>query len=171
MVPRPGLSAAVVAVKLDHLIRRELDLLLLMSQFWSGSQIVIGYIRNETSGLMHMLLTAHLKFKRTTPVAFCPWRQRCHVTGAQKICRISEGMVRNFVGLLVQQAPIWCRNWNYPRWSWYLQANIGCSRMCCAYRCIRQHAWTSDVRPNGLLRELLPNAESGVIAMWIHEIP
>ena len=114
MVPRPGLSAAVVAVKLDHLIRRELDLLLLMSQFWSGSQIVIGYIRNETSGLMHMLLTAHLKFKRTTPVAFCPWRQRCHVTGAQKICRISEGMVRNFVGLLVQQAPIWCRNWITP---------------------------------------------------------
>ena len=47
-VPRLELSAAVVAVKLDHLIRRELELPLLMSQFWSDSQIVIAYIRNET---------------------------------------------------------------------------------------------------------------------------
>ena len=47
-VPRLELSVAVVAVKLDHLIRRELELPLLMSQFWSDSQIVIAYIRNET---------------------------------------------------------------------------------------------------------------------------
>ena len=47
-IPRLELSTAIVAVKLDHPIHRELELPLLMSQFWSDSQILIAYIRNET---------------------------------------------------------------------------------------------------------------------------
>ena len=47
-VPRLELCAAVVAVKLDKVIRGELELELLPSTFWSDSQIVLSYIRNES---------------------------------------------------------------------------------------------------------------------------
>ena len=47
-VPRLELCAAVVAVKLDKVIRAELELELLPSTFWSDSQIVLSYIRNES---------------------------------------------------------------------------------------------------------------------------
>ena len=47
-VPRLELSAAVLAVKLDQRIRKQLELPILTSQFWSDSQIVIAYIRNQS---------------------------------------------------------------------------------------------------------------------------
>ena len=47
-VPRLELCAAVVAVKLDIIIRRELELELLQSTFWSDSKIILSYIRSES---------------------------------------------------------------------------------------------------------------------------
>ena len=45
-IPRLELSAAVVSVKLDNMIRRELDLPVEKSVFWSDSTSVIQLIRN-----------------------------------------------------------------------------------------------------------------------------
>ena len=47
-IPRLELSAAVVSVKLDNMIRRELDLPIKASIFWSDSTSVIQLIRNQT---------------------------------------------------------------------------------------------------------------------------
>ncbi|XP_076065276.1 uncharacterized protein LOC143039287 [Oratosquilla oratoria] len=47
-IPRLEVSAAVEAAKLDAVVRRELDIPLLKSNFWSDSTIVLAYIQNET---------------------------------------------------------------------------------------------------------------------------
>ena len=46
-IPRLELAAAVLAVRLDVLLRRELEVPLLLSTFWSDSEIVLAYIKNE----------------------------------------------------------------------------------------------------------------------------
>ena len=45
-VPRLELQAAVVAAKMDSLLKRQLDIKIDMSYFWTDSQIVLGYIKN-----------------------------------------------------------------------------------------------------------------------------
>ena len=47
-IPRLELCAAVVAVKMDCVVRRELDIDLLPSTFWSDSSIVLSYINSDT---------------------------------------------------------------------------------------------------------------------------
>ena len=47
-IPRLELCAAVVAVKLDRLVRQELDVELLQSTFWMDSKVVLAYIHNDT---------------------------------------------------------------------------------------------------------------------------
>ena len=47
-IPRLELSAAVEAVKLDCVIRRELDEPVMESTFWTDSQITLAYIRNDS---------------------------------------------------------------------------------------------------------------------------
>ena len=47
-IPRLELSEAVVSVKLDNMIRRELDLPINESIFWSDSTLVIQLIQNQT---------------------------------------------------------------------------------------------------------------------------
>lgn len=46
-IPRLELSAATLATRQDELLRRELDIELSPSQFWTDSTIVLQYIRNE----------------------------------------------------------------------------------------------------------------------------
>ena len=48
IVPRLELCAAVVVVKLDNVIRGELEMGLLPLTFWPDSPIVLSYIRNES---------------------------------------------------------------------------------------------------------------------------
>ena len=43
-IPRLELSAAALSVKLDVIIRRELDCQIDKSVFWTDSTIVLGYI-------------------------------------------------------------------------------------------------------------------------------
>ena len=47
-IPRLKLSAAVLAVKMDHLLRSELDITIDRSYFWTDSMIVLQYIQSET---------------------------------------------------------------------------------------------------------------------------
>ncbi|KAK3704536.1 hypothetical protein QZH41_006330 [Actinostola sp. cb2023] len=47
-IPRLELSAAVVAVKLDKMLREELELPIQESLFWTDSTTVLQYISNET---------------------------------------------------------------------------------------------------------------------------
>ena len=46
-IPRLELMAAVAAVNVDEMLRKELDLEVSKSFFWSDSMAVLGYIRNE----------------------------------------------------------------------------------------------------------------------------
>ncbi len=48
-IPRLELSAAVVAVKMDSMLRKELRLPLSESVFWTDSSTVLQYIKNETA--------------------------------------------------------------------------------------------------------------------------
>lgn len=47
-IPRMELSAAVVATKLDKMMRRELDIKIDESIFWTDSTCVLSYIQNES---------------------------------------------------------------------------------------------------------------------------
>ena len=47
-VPLLELASAFQAIKMDSLIRRELDIPLIASSFWSDSEIALAYIKNET---------------------------------------------------------------------------------------------------------------------------
>ena len=46
-MPRLELSAATVAVKLDKMMQRELDIQINHSMFWTDSTAVLKYIKNE----------------------------------------------------------------------------------------------------------------------------
>ena len=46
-IPRLELAAAVIAVKLDDVIRSTLDIQCIPSTFWTDSQIVLAYIKSE----------------------------------------------------------------------------------------------------------------------------
>jgi len=48
-IPRMELQAAVLAAKLDKQLRTEMRLEIKTSHFWSDSQIVLAYLRNQTS--------------------------------------------------------------------------------------------------------------------------
>ena len=47
-IPRLELSAAVVVIQLDKMLREELDITVDDSIFWSDSTSVLQYIRNES---------------------------------------------------------------------------------------------------------------------------
>ena len=46
-IPRLELSAAVLSIQLDVLLRRELDIPVMESTFWTDSEIVRAYIMND----------------------------------------------------------------------------------------------------------------------------
>ncbi|XP_071486966.1 uncharacterized protein [Diadema antillarum] len=48
-IPRMELTAATVAVRVDHVIKQELDILIDETFFWTDSMTVLGYINNDTS--------------------------------------------------------------------------------------------------------------------------
>jgi hypothetical protein len=47
-IPRMELSAAVVATRLDKMMRQELDIPVDESVFWTDRTCVLSYIRNES---------------------------------------------------------------------------------------------------------------------------
>ena len=47
-VPRLEMASAVLAVKMNNVIQRELDVPVVESTFWSDSEITLAYIRNES---------------------------------------------------------------------------------------------------------------------------
>jgi hypothetical protein len=46
-IPRLELSAAVVATRLDKMVRHESDIRIDASQFWTDSTCVLGYLKNK----------------------------------------------------------------------------------------------------------------------------
>ena len=47
-IPRLELTAATLSVKVSDMLRRGLDIPLASEEFWTDSQVVLGYISNET---------------------------------------------------------------------------------------------------------------------------
>ena len=77
-IPRLELQAAVMAVKVDALLRNELDVCVGMSVFWTDAEIVLKYIRNEKSRF-HVFVGNRVAFIRqhTDPIQ---WR---HISGKE----------------------------------------------------------------------------------------
>ena len=50
-IPRLELTTATISVKLSDMLRRELDIPVASEGFWIDSQVVLGYISNETQRL------------------------------------------------------------------------------------------------------------------------
>ena len=47
-MPRLGLTAAVLSVKMACLLKKELKLEKIKEWFWTDSRVVIGYIKNDS---------------------------------------------------------------------------------------------------------------------------
>ena len=47
-IPRLELTAAVVSVKVSEVVKRELEYNITKELFWTDSQIILGYIGNDT---------------------------------------------------------------------------------------------------------------------------
>ena len=46
-IPRMELVAAILSVKMSILLKKELEILVNKEVFWTNSEVVLGYIRNE----------------------------------------------------------------------------------------------------------------------------
>ena len=46
-IPRLELTAATLSVKISDMLRRELDIPVASEEFWTDSQVVLGYVSNE----------------------------------------------------------------------------------------------------------------------------
>ena len=77
-IPRLEVMAAVVASKLDVMIRRELVVPLLKSTFWTDSLITLAYIHSD-SRIFKVFVANRMSLIRenTKP------DQRCHITGME----------------------------------------------------------------------------------------
>ena len=75
-IPRLELQAAVLATQIDDMLRREINLELYKSTFWVDSEIVLGYVKNE-SKRFHVFVANRISIIRrhTLPEQ---WR---HVSG------------------------------------------------------------------------------------------
>ena len=65
-IPRLELSAAVVAVQLDCLIKASLDVTCIASTFWTDSQIVLAYIRNDHKRFKTFVANRVSKIRQST---------------------------------------------------------------------------------------------------------
>ena len=62
-LPRLELQAAVLSIKVDGLLKRELELPVIQTYFWSDSEIVLKYINNE-SRRFHVFVANRISFIR-----------------------------------------------------------------------------------------------------------
>ena len=46
-IPRLELTAATLSLKVSDMLRRKLDVPVASEEFWTDSQVVLGYISNE----------------------------------------------------------------------------------------------------------------------------
>lgn len=72
MIPRLELTAAVLAVKVDRMLRNELQLQLNQSIFWTDSTTVLKYINNETKRFRTFVANRISFVRDTTDVS--QWR-------------------------------------------------------------------------------------------------
>lgn len=63
-IPRIELVAAVLAVKVGKMLRKEVELKLSQSTFWTDSQSVLKYIANEKNKISHFCSQQDLSHKR-----------------------------------------------------------------------------------------------------------
>ena len=75
-IPRLELQAAVLATKVDALLRRELNLQLNRSTFWVDSEIVLSYIQNSAKRFQVFVANRLSMIRRSTEIG--QWR---HIAG------------------------------------------------------------------------------------------
>ncbi|XP_053272740.1 uncharacterized protein LOC128430658 [Pleuronectes platessa] len=71
-IPRLELSAAVVAVRISDLLKKELEVECLQEVFWTDSMVVLGYISNEARRFHVFVANRVERIKRSTESA--QWR-------------------------------------------------------------------------------------------------
>ena len=114
-VPRLELSAAVVAVKLEQLLRRELELQLITSCFWTDSEIVLAYIRNDTKRFKTFVANRVSQIRRVSEPD-----QWFHIPGNQNPADVlSRGCSTDNVPEMWLRGPdfIWDYKCNWPNMS------------------------------------------------------
>ncbi len=65
-IPRLELSAAVVAVQISDLLRKELELDSLEEYFWTDSKVVLGYINNDAKRFHIFVANRIQRIKQST---------------------------------------------------------------------------------------------------------
>ncbi len=65
-IPRMELSAAVVAVQISDLLRKELELDSLQEYFWTDSKVVLGYINNDAKRFHIFVANRIQRIKQST---------------------------------------------------------------------------------------------------------
>ena len=114
-VPRLELSAAVVAVKLEQLLRRELELQLITSCFWTDSEIVLACIRNDTKRFKTFVANRVSQIRRVSEPD-----QLLHIPGNQNPADVlSRGCSTDNVPEMWLRGPdfIWDYKCNWPNMS------------------------------------------------------
>ena len=56
-IPKLELTAATLSVKVSDMLRRELDIPIASEEFWTESQVALGYISNEARQFKTLLPT------------------------------------------------------------------------------------------------------------------
>ncbi len=75
-VPRLELCAAVLAVEVAEMLQEQLDTILDDGRFYTDSNVVLGYIFNETRQFLHLrsqTSTAHYTLNAATSVELCAY--------------------------------------------------------------------------------------------------
>ena len=62
-IPRLELTAATLPVKISMMLNKELDIQITSELFWTDSQVVLGYINNE-SQKFKVFIANHVQFIR-----------------------------------------------------------------------------------------------------------
>jgi len=120
-IPRLELMAATLAVKLDVMIKREIDIPIQKTVFWTDSSIVLQYINNDHKRF-HTFVANRIAVIREASEPY-QWR---HIPSA---CNPADDASR---GLNAQDLVSQCRWWNGPRFlsesenSWP-QSQFSCS--------------------------------------------
>ncbi|KAJ8369662.1 hypothetical protein SKAU_G00096900 [Synaphobranchus kaupii] len=82
-IPRLELSAAVVAVRTSHMLKKELEVHCLQEIFWTDSKVVLGYINNEARRFHVYVANRVERIKQSTESA--QWRKSYQVVKVGEI--------------------------------------------------------------------------------------
>ena len=108
-IPRLELQAAVIAAKLDSMLRGELDICIDGSYFWTDSQIALSYIKNKTRRFHVFVENRVSVIRKITDVN--NWNHVGSKDNPADFLTRSKGLSVDRLNELWFQGPDWLRNY------------------------------------------------------------